>query len=447
MNRDVRRKVRALGSACLASLCAAFAPLASAQTSPPPTSQPSTDPDNSPAGAPKSKLTPEQVKLLRNGVPLPPSLPAGVGPKPLSPGGGPGDPDSLRGWEIWWELNRDRLVPNPARDLSLVVAHVPPDPRTRVQVDGERVGSYERIEPSLRLILTYEPSDLVRARALISLAKLGEDPRDRGSRKTYATILPYVEHADAQLAEAAITALGILGTEDALFPLAQLIEGKDFAPESAQRDRRAGVPVRANDRRRALAFYALGLIGRDSAREDVRRLAASRICSLFASESNASSEVRFAALHALSLVPVADVPEAPPPTPQEEVWSQRRAARAAALAKATPQPAASRAGEIAWALAVLEDEREAGWIRAQAVTAAARLCADLPGDSPQRARVVERLLKALAPRSHDTVEVEQCAALALGELGDADGDELDARVRACLGAALTEASDRATQEF
>src|SRR5689334_943620 len=101
MKHDVRRKARVLGSACLASLCAVLAPFSNAQTSAPPTSQPSSEPDtgNGSGSGPKSKLTPEQVKLLRNGVPLPPSLPAGAGSKPLSPGGGPGDPDSLRGWE------------------------------------------------------------------------------------------------------------------------------------------------------------------------------------------------------------------------------------------------------------------------------------------------------------------------------------------------------------
>ncbi|HUR27451.1 MAG TPA: HEAT repeat domain-containing protein [Planctomycetota bacterium] len=389
------------------------------------------------------------MKAIRHGLPPSQPPPPPGGPKPLTPEGKVGDGDSLRGWEVWWELNRDRFVPRRASDVAIDVAHVPADQRTSIQVDGDRVGSYERIEPVLRLILQHDKADLVRSRALISLAELGEDPRASGSRKTYATILPYLYGSDAQLTEAAITALGILGTEDAIFPLAQWIEGTDESDESKAKGRaaRAPAPARATDRQRALAFYSIGLIGRDSEREDVRRLAASRICSLFAAEPDAPAEVRFAALHGLSLVAVSDHVEPEEPAQRPPVWSDRRAARAAARAKTIVIPAASRGAEIAWTLSVLDDEHEAGWIRAQAVTAAARLCEGLPEQSAARVSVVERLLKTLAPHSPETCEVEQSAALALGELGDGDNDELDARVRVALADALANASDRSTREF
>ncbi|HTF88465.1 MAG TPA: HEAT repeat domain-containing protein [Planctomycetota bacterium] len=383
------------------------------------------------------------------------SAPSGAPPPPDegrgTPGPGMGEGDNLRAWEVWWELHRDRFISTQARDISISVGLVPPDPRTSVQAENARVGSYERIEPTLRLLLTHEHSDLIVARALIALAKLGEDPRVQGSRTSYATILPYLYNSDAQLSEAAITALGILGTQEAIFPLAQLIE--DSASDAASTNRhtgREGDPTRVTDRHRALAFYAIGLIGRSSDREDVRRLAASRICNLFAAESNASAEVRFAALHGLSLVPIGEnarrIEDPADRQPRVRPWSERRLARLNAPAPRSI-PSASRLGEVDWALAVLDDETEAEWIRAQAVTAAARLCRGVADDSPIRSKVIERLLKALGARSTDSSEVEQSAALALGELGDSDADDLDFRLRSGLAGTVATASDHSTRDF
>ncbi len=321
-----------------------------------------------------------------------------------------------------------------------------------MQVAGTRVGSYERIEPSLRLLLTHETSELILSRALISLAKLGEDPRVPGSRTSYATILPFIYHSDARLADAAITALGILGTEDALFPLGDLIEGVLRSPSDSEASSVAVETKPFSDRQRALALYAMGVIGRDSAREDVRRLVASRICALFSQDADASAEVKFAALHALSLVPLAVDNSVPSVESNEKPRKSRgfgepRITHSPRKGLAPAIPSASRASEVEWVLSILDDESEAGWIRAQAVTAAARLCSDLEDGSAIERRVLERLLKSLAPRSRDCVEIEQNAALGLGELGDGDSDELDARVRAALLATSAEATDQPTREF
>ncbi len=399
------------------------------------------------------KQPPNLAKFLRRGQRPADSPPPTPGPK--GPSRSPDSDDSMRGprgWEMWWELHRDRYVQPRPRNMAIIVGLVPPDPRTSVQVEDALVGAFERIEPSLRLLLNYEKSELVLARALLSLAKLGEDPRVPGSRTTYAAILPYIRNSDAQLSEAAITALGILGTEEAIFPLGELAFGDRSSPLSARGRALKGSggssgSLPATDRQRALALYSIGLIGRDSPREDVRRLAVSRICELFSQDEQASYEVKFAALHALSLVPVSV--ETPPESPPAALDSKSKRPWTRVLARVQPPtiPSTSRGAEVDWVLSVLEDEGEAGWIRAQAVTAAARLCANLAEDSGPRRRVVERLIKALAPRSSDSVEVEQSAALALGELGDADNDELDARMRSALGVAISDASDQSTRRF
>ncbi len=446
-----------------------LAPLGSAQEGNQGSSPPAT-PAGSPTGASEGAETP--VPAGRDVVPpvvkpspnLGPSLRRALrSPNGAAPGPGANAPDpsgsrpasawnGRRGWEIWWELYRDRFVRLEPRDTSIVVGQVPADPRTSVQWVGTRVGAYERIEPSLRSLLTHESSELVRSRALLALAKLGENPLVAGSRTSYATILPFIYHNDAHLADAAITALGILGTEDALFPLGDLIEGVHRSPSDPEATSETVGTKPCSDRQRALALYAMGLIGRDSDREDVRRLVASRICAQFSRDADVSAEVKFAALHALSLVPLAadssaqHVESVDKPR-KSRGFGEPRIARSPRKNPAPAIPSASRATEIEWVLSILDDEGEAGWIRAQAVTAAARLCSDLEDGSATERRVVERLLKSLAPRSPDCVEIEQSAALALGELGDGDSDELDARVRGALVATSQDAANQPTREF
>ena len=323
---------------------------------------------------------------------------------------------------------------------------IPPDPRTSVQVTPTRFSAFERVEPSLRLLLDHERSTVVLASALVAIGKLGEDPRLAGSQKTYTAILPFLSHSDARVSGAAITALGILGTEAALFPLAQIAEGAPATLAAASNT------SYASDRQRALALYSMGLIGRDSTREDVRRFAASRICRLFEQDVRASAEVKFAALHAISLIPLADDGGSTRAAKSAKAirgkhTADRRKSRTSGAALAQTIPTASRRAQLDWVLAVLDDEQEEPWVKAQAATAAARLCAGLPQGSALTARAVERLLAALAPRSKDSIEVGQSAVLALGELGDADGDALDARVRSALQATAAEASDPSMREF
>jgi HEAT repeat protein len=125
----------------------------------------------------------------------------------------------------------------------------------------------------------------------------------------------------------------------------------------------------------------------------------------------------------------------------------RRGARDTKNVGAQSIPIASRRAQLDWVLAVLDDPAEEQWIKAQAATAAARLCAGLAENSPLRVRTTERLLAAIGPRTKDSVEVGQSAVLALGELGDADRDELDARVRSALDLTASEASDQSMREF
>lgn len=424
-----------------------------------------------PAGG-DGKLPPGLVRLLRKGASTPNDP-----PPPPRPGRTPGEDDlrpesGVRAWELWWQLHRDRYIDLGRDDLSLQVGKVPPDPRTRAQSADALVGAFERIGPTLRVVLTHERSEIVLARALIALGKLGEDPREPGSRATYATIVPYLDHEDATLREAAITALGALGGEQALFPLCEIALGRPTPAGAANSGAAHGRPSLARpttDRQRALALYAIGMIARDSTREDVRRFVASRLCAALGGDarggdarervgSGGGAEVRFAALQALSLVPLTvEPPRAAEPVesrPGRRPWKRRQPSvypRGEATSPARI-PSSSRGAEIDWLIARLDDPREEGWIRAQAATALGRLCAGLPDTEGTpaaaiRARAAERLTAALATHTKDPAEVRRAAVLALGEFGDGDKDPVDARVRATLARTLAEADEAPVREF
>lgn len=398
-------------------------------------------------GENKPRLTPQGVpppaddeRDARNGRiprrrPTHPQTPG----SPPRPAPGPQTPDddfgrgSPRTWELWWDLHRDRFVRTRPCDISAPIERVRAEPRTRVISTFSRIGAYERISPALRLLLRPTEPDRVVANALIALAKIGEDPATPGSRATYATLLPYLEARDdrggARVRDAAIVALGVLGNEEGLFPLERIAKAE------------RGAPGEVGLRQRALAIYSMGVIARDSRREDVRRFVASRLCALYAAEPTLNAELKSAILHALSLAPIQAEPDELV-TQTDARPSTRRDAR-----RATEVPAGSLRAQVDWVLARLDDPNEITWIRAQAATAAGRLCGGLADGSALRERVLRRLMAQFDPRADTDADLRQSALIALGEAVDADGDAIDARARAALARAVTDSAALTDRQF
>lgn len=385
-------------------------PSGGARPSTPAPAGPVTPPSGAPGGLrPLSPSTPGVI----------PNTPGSLGgpQQPRSPRGNGVTPDDPASWRVWWTLNHDRFVdvaataPTAANDGEVAVGH------TKVLAEV-RADAYERLLPIVRRAVQSETNEILLGRALIALGKLGEDPRIANSREVYKLILPFVSHAKTRVAESAAVALGILGHEESVTTLAQ------FAAPAQ------GSGVERDLRVRTFAIYGLGLVARDAKREDVRRVAASRICAIFAAEKGQAVDVKAACLQALSLVPLAGDTQAMV-VPGEKV----------------EVPSASRSAEIDWVLRVLDDDAEATWVRAQAATTAARLCADQPEHSKLRARVTERLLEALEIRSRDGLPMRQSAALALGILADGDADAHDEAVRDALSEAMVHNADQATRFY
>lgn len=399
------------------------------------------------AGENKPRLTPQGVpppaddeRDARNGRvprrrPTSPQTP-GAPPRPAPGSETPVDDfgrGSPRTWELWWDLHRDRFVRTRPCDITASIERVRAEPRTRVLSTFSRIGAYERIGPALRLLLRPTEPDRVVANALIALAKIGEDPATPGSRTTYATLLPYLEARDdrggARVRDAAIVALGVLGNEEALFPLERIAKAA------------RGAPGEVGLRQRALAIYSMGVIARDSRREDVRRFVASRLCALYTAEPTLNAELKSAVFHALSLAPIRAEPDEFVARAEARGPTRRDAKRASEV------PAGSLRAQIDWVLARLDDPEESAWIRAQAATAAGRLCASLDDASAMRERVLRRLMSQIDPRSNADADVRQSALMALGEVVDADGDAIDARARAALARAVTDSAALTDRQF
>ncbi|HTF88466.1 MAG TPA: HEAT repeat domain-containing protein [Planctomycetota bacterium] len=362
------------------------------------------------AGGPAAPRSPGASAPL---VPGAPGSPAST--QPRSPRGNGVTSDDPGSWRVWWTLNHDRFID--------VAAHAPiatgDGARTAVLAEA-RADAYERLAPIVTRVIQQEKNEILLGRALIAIAKLGENPRIANSREVYKLILPFVSNDKTKVAESAAVALGILGHDDAVMALSQYAT---TAPNSKTDAVRA-------DRVRTFALYGLGLVARDAKREDVRRVAASRLCAIFSGEKGMAVDVKVACLQALSLVPLASD----------------------TLAMALPGgeleiPSASRNAEVEWVLRVLDSTSEATWVRAQAATTSARLCADQPETSKLRARVADRLIESLMFSTHDGLAIRQSAALALGGIGDSDDDAGDVEIRNVLAEASASNADQATRYY
>ncbi len=346
-----------------------------------------------------------------------PLTPVGI-QQPRSPRGNGVTGDDPGSWRVWWTLNHDRFID--------VAAHAPiavsDGGHTQILAEA-RAEAYERLAPIVTRVLQQEKNEILLGRALIALAKLGENPRSANSREIYKLILPFVNSDKARVAESAAVALGILGHDDAVMALSQYASSAPGVSGGQSDTARA-------DRVRTFALYGLGLVARNSMREDVRRVATSRLCAIFSAEKGMAVDVKVACLQALSLIPVAsDTQALALPASNAEI------------------PSTSRSTELEWVLRVLDTPSEATWVRAQAATSAARLCVDEPQGSKLRARVADRLIETLSVSSRDALPMRESAVLALGLVGDSDNDARDVEIREVLGEAISGNSDLATRYY
>jgi len=371
--------------------------------------------------------------------------PSGVPGAAKTPPPGPATPNPMRAtegiermyWSAWWHYNRA-----PYLDLK---SHIH-DGGTLTGSDDFYLGHGERshardhlrpsattiqdqVVPALLVALRTARSNDLRSACLIALAKIGEAPHVPFEDSIAQVFLPWLEHPNQEVAESAAVALGILGKEDMTQTLISLLfdnaHGRALVGTSE-------VPYRT----RAFAGYGLGVIGRKTRDQELKRLIAVRLIEILEGPDFSGPDIKVAALSALGLTAIEFSPEPPRPS---VAWGVSESA----------EHVLSRRTQIEYLLTWLDPrvvrakkrERKIQW---HVPIALARL---LPGTGDStRAAVVNTLIEQLGPGSRALPQLQEGVALALGEIGDADSDVLDESIRSVL----TEASkggDAMTRRF
>ncbi|WP_419185792.1 HEAT repeat domain-containing protein [Rohdeia mirabilis] len=301
---------------------------------------------------------------------------------------------------------------------------------TTEQIRGE-------IVPALLAALEGESDNDIVTAVLIALAKIG-DPPQGGDAIAFGPILArHLDSPSQEVGETAALALGILGsTERAnvdrlLALLNDSEEGRRLTGNPQQ-----GVSLRT----RTFAAYGLGLVGRravdashDLARDTIAKALAG---ALLPAAREATQDLAAAIVISIGLVPL---PSSGDPSVLERP-----------VDLVDPGAIDSLEAQIALLSSVLEDGNADRYMRAHVPTALGRLVRSCDGEFQRtlEAHVAERLLKPIDPKAGRGTpeEVQQSCALALGLIGDADGDALDRRIRAALMTAHRD-HQRQTKDF
>jgi hypothetical protein len=119
------------------------------------------------------------------------------------------------------------------------------------------------------------------------------------------------------------------------------------------------------------------------------------------------------------------------------------------LKKGYPHPAdvKTRQDQILWLMSFYEEPKINHLVRAHVPRAVASLLSDTPADYWLRNVVGERFLSDIAKLSKEKDEVKQSCIIALGQIGDCDGDDLDVKIRAGLMAVKEDLADQMSRNF
>lgn len=312
-------------------------------------------------------------------------------------------------WDLWWSHNR-------APYLALE-ALGPAAPRTwagesaRGTAGASREAVRARLVPALVELLATERDTAVQRSALLALGRMGElGPGAEDGRTPLGPLVAgRLGSGDQAVAEAAVVALGLLGTPTTVI---QLVDLATDAPGGRELVGAREVPVRL----RALATYGLALAAAQARDPALSRFVVHHVAELLRSDVERRPDLQAAAMIALGATPL----------------ELRAGSRPDGAAR--ERPSSSRQGQIGFLLELLGDVRRPAMVRAHAPTALAQLAGDVP--AAERERVLRALLAVVKPRSKERDDVYESAVIALGRLGNADDGPLERDVRDALTGAV-----------
>lgn len=371
-----------------------------------------------PAGPRTPDSGPQSPSTPGPGAPAAPAPPASNGPRFTTPETSPELPGDATRWQEWWAHNEERWLDLRTRVRSSQVA---PEGRTTTR-DAAADAAFlsERVIPALIAKLAEDEPEAVRREALLALAEIGAPALERAKVDDDfdRLALEAARSPRQSLAESALVAIGLAGGDAHVRQLVHVLHGCTEGSEWLESGR-------ISDRQRALAAYGLGLASVQSENHDLRRYVVHHLDLTLAGDRDASSDVRTACVQAMGL---AALP-----------WCGRGTDEIGGRI-----PAECRESQLVFLTELVEDRRENRIVRAHAATSVARLL----GGAPEvwREAIGLRLCKQFEDRRETPRELHQSLALALGMIGDSDGDALDKRLRRDLEKAIA-STDQPTRHF
>jgi len=371
-----------------------------------PGSQPATA-TGAPAATPSAPTTPPPTS--------PRSLPSFAGPDTTT-----GLPD-LFAWTWWWEFNKEPFLNLRARQIEALPETGSDDyflgrsERNALTANRYRptaVQVRERVLPALIRALGSSKSPDVTTACLIALARIGKHLPASERPALSDVIGAHLSDGNQEVAETAVLALGILGSESGALVLSDLLLDN-------QASRRALLSTKISWRTRTFSAYALGLVGAETSMEDVRRFVVHKLSLALASDTTPTPDLPVACVLAMGRVPLPWSGDPFEPHPRRL------------------PPLTSREAQIQHLIAIQVDPRRHRWVRAHAASALAGLADPADPSASQTVRdAVAAILVSTLGKPKEEAEVRQSCALALGLLGDDDRDPVDRSIREALLAVL-----------
>ncbi len=337
--------------------------------------------------------------------PVTPPGPTTGGPGIAVPGntGGAPAPDPTR-WQIWWELNKDvylRRRPGQAADDG-------DEPGTRV-TDAQR---RDVILPALRKAREVNDNRDLQTACMIAIAKIGMDHPD-------FEILPLLEkrlrRGDQEVRETAALSMGISENPEAVPNLIALLHKTTAGKRLMGRED-------VDDRTRAFAAYALGLIARSSDDAALKRQVFEALNTVLASNKEDNRDVLVAILNGMRQIGL---------DPDAGTKQKRLTWRTLEALRAYGEKDKKRTDQV---------------VQAHVAPAIARILGR--GAGPDRDRFKELWADALRSRKRVDATLRQSAGLGLGQVVEpAERRAEDAEYSKLLFKTFQRARDKQTQYF
>jgi len=369
-----------------------------------------------PRPAPKLPLTPGAGGPSTPGAA--PAPPASNGPRVTKSSSSSELPSDPTRWQEWWAHNEERWLDLRTRVRS---AQASPEGRTTTRdLAADAAFLSMRVIPALIGNLGDDRPEAIRREALLALAEIGAPELERANATDDfdRLALEAAQSPRQALAESALVAIGLAGGDAHVRQLVHVMhgctEGSDWLNTG-----------RISDRQRALAAYGLGLASVQSENHDLRRYVVHHLDLTLAGGRSAGDDVRAACVQAMGLAPLP--------------WCNREVEDITGRI-----PANCRESQLQYLTGIIEDRREHRNVRAHAATSVARLLKGAP--EAWREAIGLRLCKQFEDRRETPRELHQSLAIALGMIGDSDGDALDKRLRRDLEKAIS-STDRPTRYF